>query len=552
MTISKQNSPPQAGQPHEGRVFVFGIDGAEPSLLRRFVDEGSLPSFARLLDRGVGAHLRSTPMPISPQAWASFATGLNPGRHSIFTFMDRIPGTFGFRPSNASHIQGASFWRLASEAGRRSAVLNVPMTFPAEPLNGLLVSGWLAPSAETDGFTHPPELATQLRERFGPYPLHAGIRDLAMQGQRQQALDAALSSMKRKADIAWHLWQQDTWDLFVFVVSEIDTIQHFLWPADGESGLDALRQAYIAADEILARWASVSDDDLTILVMSDHGAGLNPKGALYLPGLLEALGYTRRRSTGFSTLVAGAYRLVDRLLATRVKRRMAAYAPALHSTGMAAHVLGTIDWNRTRAYSYWAHGRADVWVNLAGRDPGGIVQPGDEYAELVAELCEVLLDCTDPQTGAPAVESAIPQNEAFHGPCVDAAPDIVVTFHADRVLSGLRCGDVIVTEPRGQDIHIGQHRLDGVFLASGPAIQPGTAPQAPNLTDLAPTILHLLGLSVPADLDGRLLSEILSADADRAQRVAPEPLPATERPIRDYSPEEEQAIRQRLRDLGYM
>jgi len=516
---------PSSAPPSGNRVIILGIDGAEPEIVERFISEGSLPAFARLRDSAVFTRLRSTPMPVSPQAWATFATGLNPGRHGVFSFMDRIPGTLSFRQSNATHVAAPTFWHLAGEAGLRCAVLNVPLTFPASPVNGLLVAGWLTPTPRSRGFTYPPQLADRLARHFGPYPLHAPIRDLATRGLRERALQAALTSMWRKADIAWYLWQQAPWDLFIFTLVEIDTVQHFLWPSSDDDDLDALRRAYLAADHILARWLDACDDDCTILVVSDHGAGLNSRGAVYLPGLLEQLGYTVRRPRMLPALAQGAYHLADRLLPTALKRRLAARAPALRSAGMAAGTLQTIDWSRTRAYSYWDAGRADVWINLAGRDPAGIVQP-DEYDPLVADLCDLLMTCTDPATGLPAVESAVPKGRLYHGPYLDAAPDIVVTFRHDSVLDGLKCGDVVVTRPSHRDIHVAQHRPYGILLAGGRGIRPGVLPQAPALADLAPTVLHLLGLPVPTGLDGRVLSEIL-APASHRETTTPYPAAAS-------------------------
>ncbi|WP_423226479.1 alkaline phosphatase family protein [Candidatus Amarolinea aalborgensis] len=130
------------------RCYVIGLDGATFDLILPWVAQGKLPAFADLLRRGAWGQLRSTVPPMTGPAWTTFATGANPARHSIYDWVYREPGTYNFVPATARNRRLPSLWSLLSAAGRRVCVVNVPMTFPPEPVNGLLISGLPTPSKQ--------------------------------------------------------------------------------------------------------------------------------------------------------------------------------------------------------------------------------------------------------------------------------------------------------------------------------------------------------------------------------------------------------------------
>lgn len=160
-----------------GQIIIIGMDGADPDLVLRWAGEGRLPAMQKLLDRGCGGTLWSTPNAMSPAAWSSFATGLNPGRHGVFYFLDRKPGTYELMHAGSRTRDGLSFWKAASLAGKKVAILHEPMTYPAEELNGVQVCGWLAPGANAPGYTYPTELAAELRAQFPDFVLHTGMTE---------------------------------------------------------------------------------------------------------------------------------------------------------------------------------------------------------------------------------------------------------------------------------------------------------------------------------------------------------------------------------------
>ena len=157
------------------RVLVIGLDGVTFDLLGPWIEAGELPNLRRLMEQGAWGRLQTTMPPISSSSWSSFLTGVNPGKHGIFDFARRVPGTYDQELTNAARRHGRSLWRILSDAGRRVGVVNVPMTFPPEPVNGFLISGMDAPQI-SNAYSFPAILANDLRERFGGYRVDVSAR----------------------------------------------------------------------------------------------------------------------------------------------------------------------------------------------------------------------------------------------------------------------------------------------------------------------------------------------------------------------------------------
>jgi predicted AlkP superfamily phosphohydrolase/phosphomutase len=137
------------------RILVIGLDGVPLDLIVSWAREGKLPVLQRFISEGVAGRLCSTVPPTSGPSWSSFATGENPGKTGIYDFLYRRDGSYHFPPVNSSRRDGKPLWHILSEAGRRVGVFNVPVTYPVEPVNGFMLSGWMTPYAARD-FAYPP------------------------------------------------------------------------------------------------------------------------------------------------------------------------------------------------------------------------------------------------------------------------------------------------------------------------------------------------------------------------------------------------------------
>ena len=558
------------------RMVVLGLDGATFDLILPWVQSGKLPNFARLLSRGISGRLHSTVPPMSPPAWNSFMTGTNPGKHAIFDFTGRKPQSYETRFVNAAWRRAPTLWRYLSEAHKRVAVLSVPFTYPPEQVNGVMISGFDAPGVAglvDRSATYPPELCDEMRAQVGEYPMAPNLFAYTDPGDM---LDATVRSMEQKAAAALYLYQRERWDCFVFVLGETDGTSHRFWRfCDPMSPLrdeappeakvaNALLTVYQKADQVLGRFLELVPADTTIMVMSDHGNGGNSDKAVYLNRWLESQGLLTFRP--LEELVKGglefAKRLALKVLPPTIKRMFYRRTNLPDMVESWAR-FSAIDWKRTQAFSEETPYFPSIWVNLKGREPLGIVEP-HEYEKVRDHIAAQLALWRNPVSGQRMVKCVHRREEIYAGSHVDKAPDLMIEWELDhgysylfRPSTGKRRSPVRVLDgPEKKRVKSGDHRAEGIFLMTGADLAVSREIKEVHITDLAPTILYHLGVPIPPDMDGAVLTQIftdeyltahplhygraLGADGDRT--ASP----------RDYSAAEEEAIRQRLQGLGYI
>ena len=558
---------------HTGqRLLVIGLDAATFTLIRPWAQAGRLPHLARLMAEGSHGALASVPNLNSIPAWATFQTGVNPGKHGLYWFYERRPDSYAFRFLSGADLRLPRFWELASAEGRRVAAINVPMTYPARPVNGLWIAGLDAPAEESPGFTYPEGLYRDLVAHVGPYHIDTNIIGYARGGRLEQAIRATQEVVQRRAEAAAHLLAREPWDLFVVVFTALDRVQHAFWramdptapghtPEEHERYGDTIARFYAQLDAAVGRLRAVAGPEVTTVVLSDHGMGPNQCGALYLEPWLERLGYLVPAAGGQRRrrLLRQAAHLADGLVSKRVRRRIMEALPGGRAALVRELHQPLCDWARTRVYADYI--QPAVWINLQGREPQGIVPPGRAYEDLRDELIERLLSCRDLQTGLPVARGVYRREEVYFGPQVPRAGDLLIDWNYDLVVSGYRMplptgGELVVD--RGADVVerrnvSGDHRPEGILLLAGPAVRPGATLHGAQIADLAPTLLYLLGVAVPEDLDGRVLTQALDPDLVAAHPVRYRPQETAPAPVgQPLSPADEDLVLRRLRDLGYV
>ncbi|MDR7418495.1 MAG: alkaline phosphatase family protein [Armatimonadota bacterium] len=557
------------------RMLIVGLDAATPALVERWAAEGRLPTLRRLIETGAYGSLRSVPNTSSPAAWSTFATGKSPARHGILFFTMRAAGSYAQRFVNGSMRDGAGFWRLLGDAGVRVGVMNVPMTFPAEPVNGFFISGLDAPHAGHPDFAYPPDLMARLRASLGDFVAAGSMTEAVghdvLAGRYEQALRKLLNRMETRTRWAEHLLDTERPDLMTVVYTETDGAQHFFWklmdprhldhdPALAARYGDAILRVYQKADEAIARLMAHFGDGL-VLVVSDHGAGLGYEAREFVAGALRAMrliayeqGDGARRVPARRHLARSAYRWLNPRLPAGVRRGLRRVIPGVID-GVKAEARDRIDWTKTRAFADTAPG--EIWLNVRGRQPAGIVEPGQEYDALRHEIAEALRSCVDADSGAPVVEAVWMREDLYQGPYADRAPDLYVQLK-DTMFRAFRIGDETIAMPRRQptnprEVMSGGHRPDGIVILHGPAARAGSRLTGARLQDIAATILHAFGHPVPDDLDGAVLEEAFAPEW-----LATHPVTygagaaADRREVHDFTEEEAAAIQQRLRNLGYL
>ena len=554
------------------RLLVIGLDAATFELIKPWAQEGRLPHLADMLATGAHGPLRSVPNLNSIPAWTTFMTGMNPGKHGLYWFYERRPDSYAFRFLNGADIPVPRFWDYASQAGLRVATINVPMSYPARPLNGIWIAGMDAPDETSPGFTYPPELYRELTTRVGPYLIDSNIMGYARTGRWEQAIGTTRDVVAWRTAAACYLLGREPWDLFVVVFTALDRVQHTFWRAmdstfPGHSAAeharfgDVIARFYSQLDEAVGRLRAVGGPQMTTVILSDHGMGPNQLGQLYLQPWLERLGYLipSAGDTIGQRLLREAAHLADGLVSKRTRRRIIRALPGGRAAVVRQLNQPRCDWSRTLAYIDYI--QPSIWINLEGREPQGIVPPGSAYEDLRDELIERLSDCRDLRTGRPVVRAVYRREEVYYGPEVHRAPDLIIDWNYDVIVSGYRS-----LLPDGQEVIIdrpadvverrnvsGEHRPDGILMMAGPGVRRGTVVAGAGIADVAPTLLYLLGLPVPEAMDGRVLSEALEQDlvAGRPVRFTASEAGARGSGHAFSSAEEEQVLR-RLRDLGYI
>jgi len=566
------------------KTLIVGLDGATFDLIRPWVADGLLPTFARLMREGAHGELRSVLPPLTAPAWATMVTGTNPGKHGLVDFWARDFHSYGFRLLNASARARPALWDLVGQHGGKVIVCNVPMTYPPTPVNGVMVSGLDTPGLDSE-YTYPASLKQELDRAAGDYRIVGDDWRFGRTRQYDRARRAPFDDLEARFAAADYLLDRYPWDLAMVVFTATDGTSHFFWhlldethplydPQAAALYGDTLLRVYQALDGKLAALLRALPKEGLLIVVSDHGNGPISDRAIYLNAWLEQQGllHYRRGSiwesarrallgTVVHSLRGIAVRVYDRLPHHR-RVRLEAVLPGGGKRIDSLLTSAQIDWSKTRAFSEEVRG--SIWINLAGRDPQGIVSPGPEYEALCQQIVEGVAGLRDPRTAAPLIRRAYRREELYHGPYAHLRPDI--TLEANDTLQIFRKTDagtptaavrILSRRELAQGHTTGQHLMNGILLMFGPGIREGSALQGLQMQDVAPTVLYAMDLPIPRWMDGKVMLQAFAPSYAAAHAPAysednesegPAATPAQTR----YSEEETEIIEERLRGLGYL
>ncbi len=558
-------------------VLIVGLDGATFDLMLPWIDEGHLPNLARLLKNGARSRLESTIPPITPCAWSSFMTGKNPGKHGLFDFVEPARDGAGFRFTNASFRDGESLWACLSRHGRRVGVVNVPMTFPPEPVNGFLISGLDTPH-ELSSYMYPVEIRQELKSAGIRYRIdqqHLGSMRTD-ERRRQQLLDIFAAESARTAAFR-HLSASRPANFRMVVYGATDQVQHHFWhfmdkshdkydPEGARHFGDAIRHTYMHIDRQLGQLLEDCDENTIVVVMSDHGFGPMSNVRLRLNQVLRDSGLLKFEQTAAhgrwtQNLAGWLDRFLRSTLSSDAKRMMAGLLPKLR-VWFENLDEAKIDWPATNAYVNEAYRSSPaVWINgLDGRQNG-------ELDGLRKQVEGILHALVDPATGEPVISRCYRPHEIYHGPHTLQAPDLLPSWWEDGFLleqSAAGANPPPNVEHSTAPIQGGvefaaSHRLDGVLMMSGGPLLKDYSFEGARIIDVAPTVLYLMGLPIPNDMDGHVLIDAISDDFLVANRPQIEDIDADEdenldfaESRRAFNEEESDLIAKRLQALGYL
>lgn len=559
---------------NRSRMMVIGIDGGTLDVIHPLIEQGRLPHLAQLMKGGAWGKLGSTIPPLSPPAWASFLTGRNPGKHGVFHFLTQPRNGFETEICNSGSIHGPKLWDFLGRRGKRVGFMDVPLTYPPVEVNGFMISGIPVPSEEAI-FTFPPSLHTAILAELGDFPLEDRITQRFFSGEGYLAALRELYFFTRtRKEIVPFLQSRFDCDFLMVVFRGTDHIQHRAWqffdadwnrshPQEAKKFGQVIPQYYEEIDRSIGALVGALGEEWTVLVMSDHGAGplkkqflinlwLIQKGYLRLkPGLrLRAKKLKRERYVLGGLFQKAGLPFLARLVPAswRAKELM---IPRLRSD----EPWNLVDWSRTKAYSNWFSTESMIRINLKGREPEGIIQPGEEYERLRDELISQISQVRDPDTGEQIVERVHRREEVYSGPFLSDAPDLqIVTRGWAYPFYGDLVGPSLFRTP--EDLSPSVHLYHGLFILKGSSVRQDLEVEGADILDLTPTILYLMGVPIPRDLDGALVEQALKEDVLRSR--PPEYVETSEEVLRSetqggvFSPAEKEKIELTLRGLGYL
>jgi predicted AlkP superfamily phosphohydrolase/phosphomutase len=506
---------------------MIALDAAEPSLVERWIADGSLPNLARLRAGGAYGRLASTADWLAGSPWPTFYTGTMPAEHGVYDFLQWHAERMALVRPSPDWLPLRPFWRDVADAGHRVIAVDLPMTFPPEPLDGVEISGWATHDLLAPPASYPPTVLEWVQRALGRPPMSPEVYGPQRPGALLRLRDELNRATRGVADLARTLMGREPWDLCMVGFGATHRGGHKLWDLSGVEGdvapaeqvelSRALRDLYVTCDAAVGALVDAAGAGTTVLVFSLHGMGPNSSRADLLPAMLDRILDPRAHATERPERPS----LVKRVLALfprEWRHRVKLWLPSSWQDRLTVFaLLGRTDFATARAFSLIADIQGYVRLNLRGRESPGLVAPGEEYDRLCAAIADGLGTFADADTGEPVVASVMRVDRLFaDGPRRDRLPDLIVRW-ADspaarhRAIASSRHGSIPWPTPgRNPDGRSGEHRPEGFLVATGPGVRPDSRIEPAHIRDLAPTVCALLGVPTPARMCGVTLPGIAS------------------------------------------
>lgn len=518
-------------------TIVIGLDGANWNMLEEWIDEGELPNLQRLIDSGVGGTSKSCLPPLTVPNWKCYATGKNPGKLDVFRFdkIDMESREHVFH--DATDFKSAELWDYLNQEGYTAGVINKPSTYPPKSIDGFVVAG--GPDASESeyrslgsGFATPDDVERFLREELD-YQVHPSPM-ISPSEKGDEEINAVLDLISMRFEAADRLLERENPDLLHLTVFYSMALQHYFWTEE------PVYRAWQRIDEELGRFL---DDGNDIVIMSDHGTcyvdtvfyinvWLAENGYLSvehsIDETLRSLGFTRERALSIAKRLG-----IVELLSATVPESIQKIVPWEEGVKR-DRILSVIDWDETTAV---ASNQGPIYLS---------VDDDEEYENLRDELIDELESLTHPETGRSLIRAVHRGEDHYSGEYAQNAPDLLLD-QAD----GVHTSDAIGPESwySSSGVWKGGNMPEGVFLMSGPSFDDRGLTEEARIFDLAPTILHSMGVPVPDDMDGDVLDVFGTEKGDSGRPIETQPPLGAERETEERSTDD---VEERLADLGYL
>jgi predicted AlkP superfamily phosphohydrolase/phosphomutase len=523
---------------NKNRLLFIGLDAGDAQLIEQWCMEGRLPNISRMKSQGTWARMRTTAEIFHVSAWPSIFTGTPPDKHGLYHAYVMRPGHQGLLRPRPDQSSFPFLWQLLSDRGQRSVVIDAFLTCPLRNFNGVQIVDWGSWSWFWEPTMIPGSLKQEVRRKFGAYPSDdhskVGMAPVTDIGAFRRRL---LAAVEKKTQVVKWLIQREEWALFLVVFGESHPAGHYFWhlydasyithPKEDPEGLrDALRDIYVALDRAIGELLRSVDSRTTVWLVSGDGMAANYSGSHLLADVLTRMGAltikgspAEQSKTGDKRASAARADLLSTLRNMIPEHLRIAVSRMLLSREMQEQLslrwkTAGIAWPQTRAFVIENANEGYIRINLKGREPEGIVSPGDEYANLCEEIYRTAKTMMNPATGKPAALAVYKTDDICNGPCRSHMPDVVIVWNLDaKVTTELlmdQYGLVRVKDPgcAVAPYYTGNHWPNAFAAAVGPEVPEGLTLEGRSILDLAPTILARFGIEPPEYMDGKVLHEL--------------------------------------------
>lgn len=552
---------------NNGRILIIGIDGGTFDIISPMVQRGELPVLAYLMDKGVWGELESTIPPDTGPAWVSMMTGVNPGKHGIYFFLDNLHNNLGDgKPLGSADIKFPPLWSILSRYQKNVIFVNVPFTYPPAEVKGIIISGMFVPN-KAEVLSYPKGIYDDLRAKLNGYEIDDWSPEmicpdrLKLHLHYDKVVEHVLLVAEKRKKATLMLLENNDWDFAMVVFTSMDRLQHIFWrfidipdnescPSHLNKFRETIYDGYRQLDKAIGEILDKAGKDTTVIVVSDHGFGPIKK-LFFVNRWLEEIGLLSIKNQLSGKKLRVCLTSLHRILRKITRnddfpewtKRIALPIPKMEPRDRSE----LINWEKTKAYG----NQSGININLRGRELHGTVEPGKECEDIlrfIEENFSQLVDESEIQTEKIA-DWILRKEQIYCGPYVEEAADLYFSL---KNRSYLQNANINVNSKFGNAFRgSGMHRMNGIFIMHGPFCRKCNSIK-PRMIDITPTVLYLMGLPMLEEMDGRVLEEALDQDYLKAYPINVVSSVEYKAKGSFYSAEAEEKIKESLKGLGYL
>lgn len=498
------------------KVLFIGIDAADKDLIVQWSRDGHLPNFNKLFQTAAWGVTQSPTGLYVGAIWPSFYTGVSPAKHARYCYEQLQPGSYEVKRVSPREVKKAPFWDALDRSGKRVAVIDVPKTYPSQLSNGLHIVDWGSHDPDQAGFCVWPEtLAPDIEQKFGIDTMHNCNAFRTTGEEFRDFRDDLIQRIRKKTALSRYYLDRGDWDCFLTVFSESHCVGHQCWHLHDERhpkydsrfvavAGDPMKEVYKAIDDGIGELIEKVGDDTPVVVFASHGMGPHFDATFMLDDILRRLEGEppRQKRASLVPMASALWKLLPQNIRDMAKpmRRRARVSLGVDES---ARLARRKSFKTPNNDAYGA-----IRINLAGREPSGLVAPGKEYDTVCDTLARDLMEFVNVATGEPLVKAVLRNADLYEGDNFHCLPDLLVEWNRSAPVSEVFSPKTGVITGEYKKCRTGDHTPEGLFFIKGPDVVPGQVQAQVSVMDLAPTIAALTGVDL-AQVDGRSIAHLV-------------------------------------------